>query len=222
MNLPEKISLPEETIQQVITEIDQFTVELDTVSYNENLFKGYKRIIIVGPQRSGTTFTSQALANTLNFKNVDEGEFNVRDINMFRNVIEQENIVVQAPGMTCKIQKLVGDDDLVVFMNRKWSDILKSVIRKNNGRLSNWVLMETMFNIDRYYFNEYDNTAGEFFDKYVSKNSYYLDSYYNVWKHYQSKVIPNCITLEYESMKIHPMWLDKDQRKNFSGKQTTI
>ena len=221
MRLPEKIQLTEEHIQQVFNEIDQFTVELDTVDYNEDLFKGYKRIIIVGSQRSGTTFTSQALANTLNFRNVDESEFNVRDVNMFRNIIKQENIVVQAPAMTCRIQALVGDDDLVVFMSRKWSDIVKGVHRKNKS-LSNWILMETMFNIERYYFNEYDNTAGKFFDKHVNKNSYYLDAYYNMWKHYQSKVIPNCITLKYESMKNHPMWLDKSQRKNFGDKQTTL
>ena len=221
MRLPEKIQLTEEHIQQVFNEIDQFTVELDTVDYNEDLFKGYKRIIIVGSQRSGTTFTSQALANTLNFRNVDESEFNVRDVNMFRNIIKQENIVVQAPAMTCRIQALVGDDDLVVFMSRKWSDIVKGVHRKNKS-LSNWVLMETMFDIERYYFNEYDNTAGKFFDKHVNKNSYYLDAYYNMWKHYQSKVIPNCITLKYESMKNHPMWLDKSQRKNFGDKQTTL
>ena len=221
MRLPEKIQLTEEHIQQVFNEIDQFTVELDTVDYNEDLFKGYKRIIIVGSQRSGTTFTSQALANTLNFRNVDEAEFNVRDVNMFRSIIKQENIVVQAPAMTCRIQALVEDDDLFVFMSRKWSDIVKGVHRKNKS-LSNWVLMETMFNIERYHFNEYDNIAGEFFDKHVSKNSYYLNAYYNMWKHYQSKVIPNCITLKYESMKNHPMWLDKSQRKNFGDKQTTL
>ena len=65
MKLPEKIYLTEEYIQRVFNEIDQFEVELNTVDYNESLFKGYKRIIIVGPQRSGTTFTSQALSNTL-------------------------------------------------------------------------------------------------------------------------------------------------------------
>ena len=130
MRLPKKIQLTEEHIQQVFNEIDQFTVELDTVDYNEDLFKGYKRIIIVGSQRSGTTFTSRALANTLNFRNVDEAEFNVRDVNMFRNIIKQENIVVQAPAMTCRIQALVGDDDLVVFMSRKWSDIVKEFIEK--------------------------------------------------------------------------------------------
>ena len=49
--MPEKIFLTEEHIQKVFNEIDQFNVELDTVDYNEELFKGYKRIIIVGPQR---------------------------------------------------------------------------------------------------------------------------------------------------------------------------
>ena len=221
MDLPKKLLLTEEHIQRVFNEIDQFTVELNTVDYDENLFKGYKRIIIVGPQRSGTTFTSQALANTLNFRNVDENEFSVRDINMFRDIMKQENIVIQAPAMTCRIQALVGKDDLVVFMSRKWSDIVKGVHRKNRS-LSNWILMETMFDVERYYFNEYDNTAGKFFDKHVNKNSYYLDAYYNMWKHYQSKIIPNCITLKYESMKNHPMWLDKSQRKNFGDKQTEL
>ena len=140
MDLPKKRYLTQDTIQKVFNEIDSLTVELDTVGYDENLFKGYKRIIIIGPQRSGTTFTSQALANTLNFRNIDEAEFDVRDINMFRNVIEQENIVVQAPAMTCRIQTLVGDDDLVVFMSRKWSDIVKGVHRKN-GFLSNWIFI---------------------------------------------------------------------------------
>ena len=221
MNLPEKIFLTEEHIQKVLNKIDQFNIELDTVDYNEELFKGYKRIIIVGPQRSGTTFTSRALANTLNFRNVDEDEFNVRDVDMFRNIMEQENIVVQAPAMTCRIQSLIGKDDLVVFMSRKWSDIVKGVYRKN-GSLSNWILMETMFNIEKYHFTKHDKQAEEIFDKYCKQDGPYLIAYYNMWKHYQSKLIPNCIALKYESMKSHPMWLNKDQRENFGNKQTTL
>ena len=72
--------------------------------------------------------------------------------------------------------------------------------------------MNTMFDIEKYNFNKYDSKAGEAFDKYVEKDCPYLNSYYNMWKHYQIKNIPNCIALEYESMKNHPMWLDKDQR----------
>ena len=90
MKPPKKQYLSDDTMR-CINDIDALTIELNTVNYNESLFKGYKRIIIVGPQRSGTTFTSRALANTLNFRNVDEGEFMVRDVDMFRNIIKQEN-----------------------------------------------------------------------------------------------------------------------------------
>ena len=221
MKLPEKQYLTKETIQQAINEIDNFAIKLDTVDYNENLFKGYKRIIVVGSQRSGTTFTSRALANTLNFRNIDEAEFGVDKVDRFRDIMKQENIVIQAPDMTCRIQALVGKDDLVIFMKRKWSDILKGLYRKN-GKLSNFILMETMFDWDKHRFNEYDSNCTDVYIKHVDKDSYYLNSYYSMWKYYQSKIIPNCIALDYESMKTHPMWLNKDQRKDFTEKQTEI
>ena len=220
MKLPEKQYLKDDTMR-CINDIDALTIELKAVNYSKNLFEGYKRIIVVGPQRSGTTFTSIALANTLNFRNVDEIEFGVDKVDRFRDIIKQENIVVQAPAMTCRIQSLVGKDDLVVFMKRKWSDILKGLYKKN-GKLSNFIFMWVMFDYDKYRFSEYDKEASKAFDKYVNIESSYLNSYYNMWKHYQSKLIPNCITLEYESMKTHPMWLNKDQRKDFTDKQTEI
>lgn len=221
MTLPDKIYLEKDQIEQVINEIDGFMIDIDSVDYNEDLIKGYKRIVVVGLQRSGTTFTSQAFSNTLNFTNVDEGEFRVRDVNLFKEIMKRENIVVQAPAMTCRIQSFVNDDDLVVFMYRKWSDIIKSVYKKNNS-LSNWILMDTMYDIEKYYFTEYDPECEKYYDKHVNRNSYYLDSYYNMWKHYQSKKIKNCITLNYDSMKIHPMWIDKSSRSNFHAKQTSI
>ena len=58
-----------------------------------------------------------------------------------------------------------------------------------------------------------------YFDKYVNKDSYYLDVIYKIWDHYQKSQIKNWIQLDYESMKSHPMWLDKDKRKNFHPKQ---
>ena len=221
MTLPEKIYLTEDRIEQIFNEIDESMINIDSIDYDEHLIKGYKRIVIVGLQRSGTTFVSQAFSNTLNFTNIDEAEFNVRNVNMFKQIMKGENIVVQAPGMTCRIQSFVNDDDLVVFMYRKWSDIIKSVYKKNNS-LSNWIFMDTMYDIEKHYFTEYDSKCEKYYDKYVNKNSYYLDSYYNIWKHYQSKVIKNCITLNYDSMKKHPMWIGKPDRSNFHSKQTRI
>lgn len=221
MNLPQKIFLDEEQIEQVFNEIDNFQVKIDSVEYDKNLVEGYDRIVIVGTQRSGTTFTSQALSETLSFRNVDEHEFNVRNVEMFKNVFKEKNIVVQAPAMTCRIQKLVGKNDLVIFMVRKWSDIVKSVFKKN-GKISNWVTMDTMYDVEKHYYSEYDSECGKIYEEVVDRNSYYLDAPYKVWKNYQIKNIPNAISLEYESMKSHPMWIDKKDRKNFHEKQTRL
>ena len=123
--------------------------------------------------------------------------------------------------MTCRIQKLVDKNDLVIFMVRKWSDIVKSVFKKN-GRISNWIIMDTMYDVEKYYYSEYDSECGEIYERVVDRNSYYLDAPYKIWKHYQKDMIPNAISLEYESMKFHPMWIDKKDRKNFHEKQTRL
>jgi hypothetical protein len=189
----------------------------------------------VGNQRSGTTFTSQAIANSLSFKNIDEAIFHTKDVDKFKKIIKQKNIVIQAPGLTHLIHNLVGKNDLVIFMVRKWSDIYKSIYRYN-GRMSNWVFMDVMYDINRYYYTYgyYKDSTGNkqelydtqnvdcetTFDKFVDRNSYHLDVVYKMWKYYQRNLIPNYIELDYESMKIHPMWVDKKFRKEFHPKQT--
>ena len=235
MKPPVKKYINDNQLQDVFGEIDNFQVPLEPVGYDEDLIKGYDRIVIVGPQRSGTTFVSQAITDTLSFKNIDEHAFNVKDVGMFKNIFKQKDIVVQAPGLTHLIHNLVGENDLVIFMTRKWSDIIKSVYRKN-GKLSNWILMGEMYDVNKHYYTtgyykdasgkihylyqEKDSKCESIFEKVVEKDSYYLDVVYKMWKHYQRDLITNYIQLDYESMKSHPMWVDKQQRGKFHAKQT--
>ena len=128
MNLPPKVFLSHIEIQNIFSNIDSKYVDVNPVKYSEDLFKGYKRVFIICPQRSGTTFTSKAIASTLGFKFLDEEDFGVVDFEKFKSLFELEGIVVQAPDMTSRIHTLVGTDDLVVFMTRKWSDIVKSIL----------------------------------------------------------------------------------------------
>ena len=37
-----------------------------------------------------------------------------------------------------------------------------------------------------------------------------------------SKLIKNTIELDYESLSVHPMWINKEKRKDFDDKQTEI
>ena len=65
MKIPKKRKLSKLEIEDAILDIDNFQVPLDPVDFNEELVKGYDRIIVVGPQRSGTTFAGQAISYTL-------------------------------------------------------------------------------------------------------------------------------------------------------------
>ena len=48
--------------------------------------------------------------------------------------------------------------------------------------------MDTLYDVERFYFTEYDSNAGKFYDAYVDRNSYYLDAPYKIWKHYQKDI----------------------------------
>ena len=77
MKIPKKRKLSKLEIEDAILDIDNFQVPLDPVDFNEELVKGYDRIIVVGPQRSGTTFVGQAISDTLRKWAVGKGEENV-------------------------------------------------------------------------------------------------------------------------------------------------
>ena len=143
--------------------------------------------------------------------------------------MNREKNVIQAPGFTAVSHHLSTDEDLIVFMVRGWSDIVKSLYRLNNS-LSSLVIMDYIYEWDRFNYvnpvvrfnctNDVNSIIGDFYDRYVDKDSYYLDSLYKMWKYYQRDKIKNWIQLNYESMKIHPNWIDKNLRRNFKRTQT--
>ena len=150
-------------------------------------------------------------------KGNDEILINVGNIS---ELLLKKNAVTQCPGLTYKIHELVDDDILVVFMVRDWSDILSSVWRKNKIRygrgLSDQIFMKTVWESSKKRYGY----AEKIFNKHVDKNSYFLDAIYKMWKYYQKHQIKNTIELNYESMNVHELWIDKSKRKNFTAKQT--
>ena len=156
---------------------------------------------------------------------------NLRNVKTCKGVMNREKNVIQAPGFTAVSHHLSTEEDLIVFMVRRWSDIVKSLYRVYNS-LSNLVIMDYIYEWDKFnYVNPgvrfnctptVDFIIGDYYDRYVNKDSYYLDSLYKMWKYYQRDRIKNWIQLNYESMKIHPNWIDRNLRKNFKRTQTTL
>ena len=56
---PQKTILSEKHIQTIFKQIDEFQHTLEITTYKEELFKGFRNILIIGPQRSGNTFTTK-------------------------------------------------------------------------------------------------------------------------------------------------------------------
>ena len=231
MPQPKREYLDEKQTEFVINNIDQYQVPLSTTKYNIEVFKGYKNIIIVGNPRSGTTFTSHALAKSLGLNYVDENSYGLRNANLFNKIMDRGNNVAQAPSFTHIAHLLANKDNLIVFMVRKWSDIIKSLYRIE-GKISNWVYTKTLYDYEL--FNRInpgirtkcnppiDLEVESYFKKHIDKNSYLLEVPYKIWKYYQRSKIPNWIQLDYESLSTHPMWVDKKDRKNTTRKQLQV
>ena len=184
MKAPDKKLLTEEQINQVFDEINHFQVPLETINFEKKLFEGYRNIIVTGAPRSGTTITGKMLAETISFKYVDENEFGCRNFKQFKLISNQGKNVIQAPGISHIAHFLPNDDDLVVFMVRPWSDIVKSLYRIL-GKLSNWILTDTLYEYEL--FNRknpgircdstpaIDTEVEDYFIKHVDRESYYLE-----------------------------------------------
>ena len=87
----------------------------------------FKKIVVSGPQRSGTTYAARALAHTLGHQYVDEDAIKVRDADLLDREISSGGFkVIQAPGCSFLLHKLSGDGVAVVWVRRPLCEIILS------------------------------------------------------------------------------------------------
>lgn len=159
----------------------------------------FKKVLIIGSQRSGTTIAGKIISSELNYEYIDEGEINVDDLLLFyKTYFEKESFVMQAPGLTYISHKL-PKDIFFIYMNRDFKDIEKSA-----NRIS-WIE-------DKY-------EAGKYFLE--TDKSWEIKK--QIWDKWQKDLLQDRYAeLNYESLEIHPLWIKKESRENFSFKQTEI
>jgi len=156
--------------------------------------KGYKRVLVTGPQRSGTTITGKIMAQELGFKYIDEMAIQVDNFDkMFSIYHEQRNFVLQAPGLAAYAHMMPG---AVCFMRRPVKDIIKSQDRIN------WVKSHQK-ELAKYF-----KTEGE-----ISEIKY---AFWDVWQ----KKHPNMFEIDYSSIADHELYVAPEHRKNFKPRQT--
>lgn len=158
-----------------------------------------RRIVVTGPQRSGTTIAGKMVAHDTGHRYVDEMVFSVYDVAAWREVLGGDGIVVQCPHML----KVILDDPppgiFVILMRRDLDDIHAS------ERRIEW---ERRFKGNTRELAMLGHSQG--------------DSARLKYEYWDSSPKPaRFMELCYESLAGHPLYIAQEQRADFDCKQTT-
>jgi hypothetical protein len=153
----------------------------------------FSKIIVTGPQRSGTRIGGIILAADLERLFLGEDEFNdgfiaIDDLRRFSAILKQQpKCVVQAPQMSHACHLIQGA--AIVFMMRDTNDIVRSERRIKWGR-------------EEHELSKYNKAEGPIS---VVKCA--------AWKAVQKECLNGRgFELEYESLQVHEMWREPGNR----------
>jgi coenzyme PQQ synthesis protein D (PqqD) len=159
--------------------------------------KKFRKILVTGPQRSGTRICAKMIARDTGYKFIDEKAFGADSIYRLFHVIQRnEHCVIQGPGLCRYVHMFEGEDTCIVLMRRNIKDIVASQERIG----WTWERAELM---------RYDRP-----DCVIARVKY------DFWEKYQKALIRHAFEVEYESLAGHPLWVPKKQRLNFRADQT--
>ena len=160
-------------------------------------FSKYSRIIVTGPQRSGTTIAANMIAHDTDKHYIDEWDFGATDPDRWRAlVMSEENYVMQAPCMCRYVHEFGKVDGLaIVLMRRPVEDIIASERR---------IGMPT-YNPE--------------LKRYGKANGVIDDIKYRYWDEHQVDEIQNVYELPYAKLKDHSLYVPISSRRHFAPKQ---
>jgi len=167
----------------------------------EKIVKKFKKILVTGPQRSGTRITAKIIARLTGLPYIDEQDIN-NDCEMMLKS-EWERLgggVCQAPCLSAWCHNY-PDDVLIVWCSRSVKDIAVSEKRIH------WTGYEG--EIKKYPEHRIDKKKSMA----KIKNSYF--------ENHQRPLIKNLCISKFEDLDKYPEWVPKENRKGFRPDQTS-
>lgn len=158
----------------------------------------FDKILVTGPQRSGTRICAKMIANDTGFEFVDEASLamdGLYRLNYFLNAARP--LVIQCPVICRHVHMFNDEKTAVVLMRRSVDDIVKS--QERIGWQWEWLELA-----------RYDRTDGPI-----------AEIKYQFWDEYQKERIQHAFEVEYESLVMHPLWISKEVRQGFAPIQTS-
>lgn len=168
--------------------------------------KGFKKIFVTGPQRSGTAIAAKIIAQDLDIPHFDELSINCYNLKLTADIINTyPAFVLQCPGLCAWLQDLGAADSMIIFMRRNIEDIIKSEERVG----WDWAFKE----YEQYQIAFSAVKAFEYWTPIAEHKRI-------TWEIRQQAAVINYIDLDYESLADHPLWIPKEKRAEFLYKQT--
>lgn len=167
--------------------------------------KRYKRIIIGGIQRSGTTYCASIIAKDLNYQHVDERKYATHNKEKFLRFLQMEGVVIQNVCHTHIWDLINTKHTIAVWIERDNHDIEKSEDKIG------W--HPTDFKKEK---NKYIERFGEDVKQW-SRNAPMKKHYWNNMQKHNMSIdyieVPYCI------LKGSSGYIEKEKRLNFRAKQ---
>ncbi len=162
-----------------------------------NLKNNFSKILVTGPQRSGTRFVAKAIAHDNDILYVSEQQIKIRKGNIVRHFLAlKERLVIQCPGLCYCIHEFSRKDTLIVMVIRDTEDIIRSQKRIGWGRFERGELK-----------------------RYGKAKGVISEVKYDRWES-QRELISNWLEVKYDDLKDHPLFIPKEERKSFAWNQT--
>lgn len=156
----------------------------------------YDRVLVTGPQRSGTRVCAQMIAQDTGFAYVDEQEFGIGYLASFAEIAGRDRVVIQCPGLCRYIHEFGGDGTAVVLMRRNVRDIVAS------QRRIGW------------------ESEPEELALYGHSHETQAEAKYAFWDEFQERRIVHAFEIDFECLSEHPLWVPKRHRRDFEWQDT--
>lgn len=156
----------------------------------------FSKIIVTGPQRSGTTVAAAMIAHDLDYYFYPEEQIRVWDLwRVDRLFGRTSDFVLQAPAICRYAHRFTAPDIAIVLMKRAIEDIVASEQRVA------WTGQERELR------------------QYGLQEGVIAEVKYKYWYERQRALIDNPFEVEYESLRGHPMWVPRGEREHFEPRQ---
>lgn len=170
----------------------------------------FPRILVTGPQRSGTRICARMVAKDVGHRYLDEREYAISEAGELSKKLEssREKTVIHGPAIMAMAPKILRAGDLLIYMDRDYNDIKASRARINwnDGQRE----INRLYTFHPYLMAHAMDGATDITLKQALYARYNITGPFSTMRVY------------YGDLQDHPLWLEEGKRKNFTWYQTEV